>query len=152
MNDTEHKSPNPENPENTSRRKFLGAAALTGLAGAGLATGLASLDPAQAKEEDDDDVSREHGKFEVPPGQLDDYYIFSSGGHSGEVRIYGLPSGRTIKRIPVFNIDPMVGWGITNESRKVIGTKPDGSLKYITGDTHHIHGSYTEGTYDGKYL
>ena len=68
MNDTEHKSPNPENPENTSRRKFLGAAALTGLAGAGLATGLASLDPAQAKEEDDDDVSREHGKFEVPPG------------------------------------------------------------------------------------
>jgi nitrous-oxide reductase len=152
MNDTEHKSPNPENPENTSRRKFLGAAALTGLAGAGLATGLASLDPAQAKEEDDDDVSREHGKFEVPPGQLDDYYIFSSGGHSGEARIYGSPSGRTIKRIPVFNIDPMVGWGITNESKKVIGTKPDGSLKYITGDTHHIHGSYTDGTYDGKYL
>jgi nitrous-oxide reductase len=63
-----------------------------------------------------------------------------------------LPSGRTIKRIPVFNIDPMVGWGITNESKKIIGTKPDGSLKYITGDTHHIHGSYTDGTYDGKYL
>ena len=46
MSDTEQKSQNPENPENTSRRKFLGAAALTGLAGAGLATGLASLDPA----------------------------------------------------------------------------------------------------------
>ncbi|HOW77633.1 MAG TPA: TAT-dependent nitrous-oxide reductase, partial [Candidatus Competibacteraceae bacterium] len=83
MSDTEQKSPNPENPENTGRRKFLGAAALTGLAGAGLATGLAALDPVQAKEEEEDE-SREHGKFEVPPGQLDDYYIFSSGGHSGE--------------------------------------------------------------------
>ena len=97
MSDTEHKSQNPENPESTSRRKFLGAAALTGLAGAGLATGLATLDPVEAKEEEEEEEEgREHGKFEVPPGQLDDYYIFSSGGHSGEARIYGLPSGRTI--------------------------------------------------------
>ena len=48
-----------------------------------------------------------------------------------KLRIYGVPSGREIKRIPVFNIDPMVGWGITNESKKIIGTKPDGSLKYM---------------------
>jgi nitrous-oxide reductase len=45
----------------------------------------------------------------------------------------------------------MSGWGITNESKAVIGTKADGSLKYKTGDTHHIHGSYVDGTYDGKY-
>jgi nitrous-oxide reductase len=153
MSDIERNSQEPENPENTSRRKFLGAAALTGLAGAGLATGLAALNQVEAKEEEDEhEEGGESGKFEVPPGQLDDYYIFSSGGHSGEVRIYGLPSGRTIKRIPVFNMDPLVGWGITNESKKVIGTKPDGSLKYHTGDTHHVHGSYTDGTYDSKYL
>ena len=88
----------------------------------------------------------------MPPGQLDTYYSFSSGGHSGEVRIYGLPSGRLFKRIPVFNIDCLVGWGITNESKKIIGTKPDGSLKYCTGDTHHVHPSYTDGTYNGKYI
>jgi len=46
----------------------------------------------------------------------------------------------------------MSGWGITNESKKILGTKPDGSLKYTTGDTHHVHGSYKDGTYDGKYF
>ena len=46
----------------------------------------------------------------------------------------------------------MVGWGITNESKAILGTKPDGSLKYTTGDTHHVHGSYKDGTYDGRWL
>ena len=49
-------------------------------------------------------------------------------------------------------MDCMVGWGITNESKAIIGTKPDGSIKYNTGDTHHVHGSYTDGTYNAKYL
>jgi nitrous-oxide reductase len=141
-----------------SRRKFLGTTAMAGLAGTGAALGLtacgasqpagdkaaAGLAPAAAP--------AEHGAYDVPPGKLDSYYIISSGGHSGEVRIYGCPSGRTIKRIPVFNIDPMVGWGITNESRAIIGTRPDGQLKYWTGDTHHVHGSYKDGTYDGKHF
>ena len=86
------------------------------------------------------------------PGQLDTYYGVWSGGHSGEVRVLGLPSGREIKRVPTFNIDCMNGWGITNESKAIIGTKADGSLKYKTGDTHHIHGTYVDGTYDGKYF
>jgi nitrous-oxide reductase len=51
----------------------------------------------------------------------------------------------------VFNHDALVGWGKTNESKAVIGTKPDGSLKYDCGDTHHVHQSYTNGTYNGKY-
>lgn len=137
---------------NPGRRKFLGTTALAGLAGGGL--GLAACSrrieaPAAAGATAADAA---HARYEVPPGKLDDYYILSSGGHSGEVRIYGCPSGRTIKRIPVFNIDPMVGWGITNESRAIIGTRPDGQLKYWTGDTHHVHGSYDDGTYDGKYF
>jgi nitrous-oxide reductase len=83
--------------------------------------------------------------YEVKPGEYDDYYGFWSGGHSGELRIVGIPSMRELRRIPVFNIDCGSGWGITNESKKF--------LKGLTvGDTHHVHGSYKDGTYDGKYL
>ena len=84
-------------------------------------------------------------RTEVHPGELDDYYGFFSGGHSGEVRVLGLPSMRVLKRIPVFNIDSGSGWGITNESRALLNGM------YV-GDTHHCQGSYKDGTYDGKYL
>jgi nitrous-oxide reductase len=140
-------------PKSAGRRSFLNTA-MAGLAGAGLSAALTSCTDGakQAGAAATTAGAESASKFDVAPGQLDEYYIMSSGGHSGEMRIFGLPSGRTIKRIPIFNIDPMVGWGITNESKKVIGTKPDGSLKYRTGDTHHVHGSYTDGTYDGKYF
>lgn len=141
-----------------SRRKFLGAAAVVGLSGAGLSMGLSSCKKPEQTPASGTGASGKaastvaHGEFEVPPGKLDDYYIFSSGGHSGEARIYGSPSGRTLKRIPVFNMDALVGWGVTNESKAILGTSPDGHPKYSTGDTHHVHGSYTDGTYDSKYL
>jgi nitrous-oxide reductase len=137
--------------ETFTRRKFLGTAALLGLSGAGLSVGLSSCKeggmPAAPGAKPGEMTA------EVQPGQLDPYYGVWSGGHSGEVRVLGIPSGREIKRIPVFNApDSMSGWGITNESKKIIGTKPDGSLKYVHGDTHHVHGSYKDGTYDGKYF
>ncbi|ASR44209.1 nitrous-oxide reductase [Xanthomonas citri pv. mangiferaeindicae] len=138
------------------RRKFLGTTALAGLAGTGLSLIGCAKDGAPAAGTATSGTAASagspHGRYEVPPGKLDEYYVLSSGGHSGEMRIYGCPSGRTLKRIPVFNIDPMVGWGITNESRAIMGTRPDGQLKYWTGDTHHVHGSYADGTYDGKYF
>jgi nitrous-oxide reductase len=140
-------------PTPNTRRNFLGKSALLGLTGAGMSLGLAGCkdDVAPAKTTVATGAATAVGT-EVAPGQLDDYYHFSSGGHSGEARVIGLPSGRTLRRIPIFNIDPMVGWGITNESKAIIGTKPDGSLLYTTGDTHHIHGSYQDGTYDGRWL
>ena len=82
---------------------------------------------------------------EVPPGELDEYYAFFSGGHSGEVRVAGFPSMRVLKRIPVWNLDSASGWGITNESKALL----DGM---VAGDTHHVHPSYADGTYDGKWL
>ncbi|HXE40928.1 MAG TPA: TAT-dependent nitrous-oxide reductase [Azonexus sp.] len=146
----------PDTPLDNGRRKFLNTAGAAGIAGVGL--GLAGCNkaeqapapaaPAPAKPV----AAAGHSKVEIAPGQLDEYYLMSSGGHSGEMRIIGVPSGRTLKRIPVFNIDPMSGWGITNESKKIIGTKADGSVKFRTGDTHHVHGSYKDGTYDGKYF
>src|SRR5574343_561918 len=140
-----------------NRRRFLNTAALAGLTGAGLSVGLSACkqDSAPAAGAAAPAAAAGHGgsslNLHPAPGQLDTYYGIWSGGHSGEVRVLGLPSGREIKRIPVFNIDCMSGWGITNESKAIIGTKGDGSLKYWTGDTHHVHGSYTDGTYDGKY-
>ena len=140
------------------RRRFINTAALAGLT-VGVAAcndkPAASAAPAAAPAAAPVAATKggvDYSKYEVHPGQLDDYYAFSSGGHSGDCRIYGLPSGRLLKSIPVFNMDCMVGWGITNESKKIIGTKADGSVKYKTGDTHHVHPSYKDGTYDGKYM
>jgi nitrous-oxide reductase len=160
MNEHDQDNGNNDILQDESRRKFLGTTAVATLAGAGLAMGLTSCKkaeqgaPAAAKPAAETGDSRiaGAGEFHVAPGKLDSYYIFSSGGHNGDVRIYGLPSGRVLKHIPVFNQDCMVGWGVTNESKKILGTKPDGTLKYTTGDTHHVHGSYTDGTYDSKYL
>lgn len=141
--------------EDVSRRRFLGTTALVGLTGAGLATGLASC----GKQESGDKAAApasapksEGASAEIKPGQLDDYYGLWSGGHSGELRVLGLPSSRELKRIPVFNVDSLTGWGKTNESKAILGTKADGSVTFTHGDTHHVHGSYTDGTYNGKYF
>ena len=80
----------------------------------------------------------------IPPGELDSYYGFWSGGQSGEVRIMGLPSMRALKRIPVFNFDATYGHGVTNFTKKLLNGK-------MTGDTHHFHLSYKDGWYDGQF-
>ena len=80
----------------------------------------------------------------VGPGEMDDYYGIWSGGQSGEIRILGVPSMRELKRIPVFNIDAATGYGLTDYSKKMLKGR-------LTGDTHHVHLSYTDGTYDGRY-
>ncbi len=86
-----------------------------------------------------------HQKINVPPGQLDEYYGFWSGGQSGEIRILGVPSMRELKRIPVFNFDAATGYGRTDFTKQLLKGR-------LTGDTHHVHLSYTDGTYDGRYV
>ncbi|QGZ57133.1 TAT-dependent nitrous-oxide reductase [Paraburkholderia acidiphila] len=152
-------------PQDTGRRRFLASSAVAGLAGASLSLGLAACNKGGGEATTAATGNAGSGasganatpaidwdKYEVHPGKLDTYYGFSSGGHSGDLRVHGLPSGREIRRVPVFNVDCMSGWGITNESRKIIGTRPNGQLNYITGDTHHVHMSYTDGVYDGRYI
>ena len=100
-------------------------------------------------------------EYTVHPGELDEYYVLLSGGHSGEVRILGLPSMRELTRVPIFNRESATGWGQTNESRKVLteGLTPEtveflkdkGGI-YLNGDAHHPHPSFTDGTYDGRYF
>ncbi len=128
-----------------SRRGFLGATAVTGATLAG-ATAIGSS--VMSRETWAAAVKEAKNKVHVGPGELDDYYCFLSGGHQGEVRVMGLPSMRELMRIPVFNMDSAVGWGITNESKAVLGE----GAKFLNGDCHHPHISMTDGSYDGKYL
>lgn len=84
-------------------------------------------------------------KVYVKPGEFDDSYAFLSGGHSGQVFVYGLPSCRYITTIPVFTPEPAKGWGVDEESKAM--------LKGFTwGDAHHPALSETDGDYDGRWL
>ncbi|MBB3190319.1 TAT-dependent nitrous-oxide reductase [Halomonas cerina] len=129
--------------ENLGRRHFLRNSAVTGVAGAGLAGGFGAGALMSSREAH----AAENG-IEIAPGELDEYYGFWSGGHQGEVRVLGIPSMRELMRIPVFNIDSATGWGITNESKHIMGD----SARFLNGDCHHPHISMTDGRYDGKYL
>ncbi|MCG5241644.1 TAT-dependent nitrous-oxide reductase [Azospirillum doebereinerae] len=148
-----------------NRRDLLGGtakvAALAGLAGAagGAAIGGDALFGAATARA----ATATPGKqvYEVKPGDLDEYYVFHSGGHSGEVRIMGAPSMRELMRIPVFNRCSATGWGLTNESRKILLAHQTPETKkflekrggeYFNGDLHHPHMSFTDGTYDGRYI
>ncbi|MBR8653264.1 TAT-dependent nitrous-oxide reductase [Achromobacter sp. Marseille-Q0513] len=138
-----------------SRRSFLGTAAITGAAGLVAGSHLPVAHGKDAKPAAGGQTSH------IGPGELDEYYAFNSSGQSGEIRVLGLPSMRELVRIPVFNHCSATGWGRTNESRKILteGLTPEtrAYLKdkggvFINGDAHHPHLSFTDRTYDGRYL
>lgn len=143
MSDDNNAQDNDNSPVNNDRRKFFGKSAAIGLGVAAApmtAAMFASMAKAQAEEIRNSTV--------VHPGELDEYYGFWSGGHSGEVRILGIPSMRELMRIPVFNTDSATGWGLTNESKRIKGD----SANILLGDSHHPHMSMTDGRYNGKYV
>ena len=81
----------------------------------------------------------------VEPGKLDEFYLFYSGGHSGQVYVAGVPSMRHIMTIPVFAPYPATGYGFDAESKAMLGG-------YTWGDVHHPALSKTGGDYDGRWL
>ena len=150
-----------------SRRQMLGTAAAAGAVGAAGGIGLAPIVTTEAEAQTRPaqpprrPAPAAANKYEVKPGELDEYYVFFSSGQTGELRIVGLPSMRELMRVPVFNRDSATGWGQTNESLKILteGLTPENRefLKdkggtYMNGDLHHPHPSFTDGTYDGRYV
>jgi len=81
----------------------------------------------------------------VPPGDLDEYYLFYSGGHSGQIFVAGVPSMRHICTIPVFTPYPGTGYGFDDETKEML-------TGYKWGDSHHPGFSETDGEYDGRWL
>jgi nitrous-oxide reductase len=85
----------------------------------------------------------------VAPGSYDEFYSFMSGGYSGQVAVYGLPSGRLLKLIPVFSQFPEDGYGYNEETKPMLQTTY-GFLPW--DDSHHPELSQTDGVPDGRWL
>src|SRR5690606_28631525 len=85
----------------------------------------------------------------VAPGDHDEFYGFFSGGFSGQMSVYGLPSGRLLKVIPVFSQDAEKGYGYNEETKAMLNT----SYGFVPwGDLHHVDISQTNGELDGRWV
>src|SRR4051812_4297053 len=81
------------------------------------------------------------GKIYIPPGKYDEFYEFLSGGFSGQVSVYGLPSCRLLKVIPVFALNAENGYGFTEESKPMLNST-HGFIPW--DDSHHTELSMTD--------
>ncbi|MBE2234051.1 MAG: Sec-dependent nitrous-oxide reductase [Anaerolinea sp.] len=89
----------------------------------------------------------------VPSGKWDDYYMFTSGGHSGNLIVIGIPSMRILKNIAVFTPEAWQGYGIGDLGSEAVldGGNVD-DVKIRMGDSHHPALSETAGDYDGQWV
>lgn len=107
--------------------------------------GLSSCKPKDAGSVVGGDAAK---KTYVAPGNYDEFYNFVSGGFSGQMSVYGLPSGRLLRVIPVFSVDPEKGWGFSEETKPMLNTS-HGFVPW--DDLHHVELSQTDGEYNGKW-
>lgn len=91
-------------------------------------------------------------KTYVPTGKRDEFIAFSSGGQSGQVIVYGIPSMRILKYIAVFTPEPWQAYGFDDESKAVLAQGRINGKDITWGDTHHPALSETNGDYDGQFL
>ncbi len=88
-------------------------------------------------------------KVYIAPGEHDEYYAFVSGGFSGQLSVYGLPSGRLFKVIPVFSQDAEKAYGYNEETKPMLNTS-HGFIPW--DDAHHPDISQTNGELDGRWV
>jgi nitrous-oxide reductase len=123
-------------------RHVLTLALLAG--GAIAATGCGRTDTARLGEAGD-----AAARVYVAPGKYDEFYAFMSGGFDGQVGVYGLPSGRLLRHVPVFSQNPENGWGYSEQTKAMMNT----SYGFVPwDDAHHPQLSQTAGIPDGRWL
>lgn len=88
-------------------------------------------------------------KVYVAPGKHDELYNFVSGGFNGQMDVYGLPSGRLLKVIPIFSVNPENGYGYSEETKPMLETS-HGFIPW--DDQHHLELSQTNGEIDGRWI
>ncbi len=111
-----------------------------------LVIGINSCKPKNAESAVTNDAA---AKAYVAPGKYDLFYNFVSGGFSGQLSVYGLPSGRLLRVIPVFSMDPEKGYGYSEETKPMLMTS-HGSVPW--DDLHHTELSQTNGEIDGRWV
>lgn len=119
---------------------------LFGLAAGAIAISYSSCRPRNAGSAVSGDAAQ---KAYVAPGKYDEFYNFVSGGFSGQLSVYGLPSGRLLRVIPVFSVDPEKGYGFSEESKAMLNTT-HGFVPW--DDLHHVEVSQTNGELDGRWV
>ncbi|GAB5495676.1 MAG: Sec-dependent nitrous-oxide reductase [Phycisphaerales bacterium] len=123
-------------------------------------SGVAASSSAQSMR-DVEEVAKERGltnadliaaaKTYLPSGQKDEYLMFASGGHAGQIFVVGLPSMRLLRSIAVFTPESWQGWGFGVGNDIIAEGFPEGKPNYW-GDTHHPALSETNGDYDGEFV
>ena len=91
-------------------------------------------------------------KTYLPTGGRDEFVVFSSGGQSGQMIVYGVPSMKILKYIAVFTPEPWQGYGFDEDSKAVLRQGNIRGREINWGDTHHPALSEKDGKYDGKWL
>jgi nitrous-oxide reductase len=125
---------------------------LVGLAAVAIATGIgfACTPKAGSQKAKDGIVAADAAqKVYVAPGKHDEFYAFLSGGFSGQIAVYGLPSGRLLRVVPVFAVDPEKAYGFSEETKPMLNTS-HGFVPW--DDSHHPNLSVTNGQPDGRWL
>lgn len=84
----------------------------------------------------------------IKPGTHDEFYNIVSGGFNGQMSVVGLPSGRVLRILPVFSVNPENGYGYSEESKPMLNTS-HGFVPW--DDLHHISLSQTKGEHDGRW-
>jgi nitrous-oxide reductase len=87
----------------------------------------------------------------MPSGKLDEYVLFASGGHSGQVFVIGVPSMRILRTIAVFVPESWQGYGF-GVGEEVLKGGDVGGIPNRCADTHHPGISETNADYDGQFL
>ncbi len=112
---------------------------------AALVGGLQSCKPKAASAASSDAAAKTY----VAPGKYDEFYNFVSGGFNGQMSVYGIPSGRLLRIIPVFSSFPENGYGFSEETKPMLNTS-HGEVPW--DDLHHIALSTTKGEHDGRWV